>query len=73
MGAKLYSAAHLAKIKEIINKTRNNVFCQNKGQVMNRQTKPKKAYCFIKGILKYKLKMYLTLQILSNVRILTFC
>ncbi len=25
MGAKLYSASHLAKIKEIIHKTRNNV------------------------------------------------
>ena len=65
MGTKLYSASRFTKIKKIIYKTCNNflisvqtnifsqeVDCQNKGQVTNN----KNACCFIKGILKYKLK-----------------
>ena len=62
MGTKLYSASRFTKIKKIIYKTSNNflqtnifsqeVVCQNKGQLTNN----KNACCFIKGILKYKLK-----------------
>ena len=61
MGTKLYSASRFTKIKKIIYKTRNNFLqtnifshfvCQNKGQLTNN----KNACCFIKGILKYKLK-----------------
>ncbi len=72
MGAKLYSASHCTKIKEIIHKIRNNfliseqisfshvVISKNKEQVTNiKVCASQNACCFIKGILIYKFKMYL--------------